>query len=192
MQGVSRAWNSFIQARPDTYKQLDFSTTQRYVSKFSLNAYINRSAGNVQEAVLGKYNDKSALFTIVNKCPRLSILKTHNNFISSNTIWDVICIAKNLTELSTDCDLYLTDFHAILKECASLHTLECGAFYESFAHPTEAPAKPFTNLRCLKVSSPLIEYTTHLGPLTFVSWKTLPPPLSRVLFKLVLIFDFIE
>ena len=63
-----------MQARDDTYHCLDFSTTKRFVSRFSVQAYINSSRKNVREVLLGKFNGRSGLSNIVNQCPQLSLL----------------------------------------------------------------------------------------------------------------------
>ena len=159
-----------MQARDETYRCLDFSTTKIFVSRFSLQAYINYSGGNVREVVLGKFSDRSAFSKVIHHCPKLSILRATEFSIPTDMLLEEIHIAQNLTTLSTNLWLNMYSFQSILEGCPSLHTFECEAI---FPYPLDTV---FTNVRCLKIS--VSENGTIPGATPgkeFVSDITLPP-----------------
>ena len=134
-----------MQARDEMYRCLDFSTTKRFVSRFSLEAYINYSGGNVREVVSGKFSHRLALSKVIRQCPKLSILRAQDFSITTDVLLEEIRIAQNLTMLSINLWLNMNSFQSILESCSSLHTFECEAIVR---HPLD---KVFTNLRCLKI-----------------------------------------
>ena len=159
-----------MQARDETYRCLDFSSTKRFVSQFSVQAYINYSGGNIREVVLGKFNERLALSNVVHQCPQLSILKAHGFCIAKGVLLKEIRIAQNLTTLSINVWFNMNAFHSILEGCSSLHTFECE---EIFPDPLE---KVFTNLRCLKISASMDMSSPPAIPgKQFVSNITQPP-----------------
>ena len=169
-----------IQARNKTFKCLDFSMTERYVSRFSLQAYINRSAGNVHAAKIGKFNHLSALSTIIDKCPQLSLLRTRNISFDNDVFPKEVMMAQNLTELSTDHHLHIDHLHEILAGCTSLHTLECGALLSAESRLAELQAKTFPSLRFLKIFN--ISSNTNSCDFNVSSITYSTPPLHCIWF----------
>ena len=176
-----------MQARDETYRCLDFSTTKRLVSQFSLEAYINYFGENVREVVLGKFSDRLAFSKVIHHCPKLSILRAAEFFITTDVLLEDIRIAQNLTMLSTNLWLNMIYFQSILEGCSSLHTFECEAI---FPHPLDNPLeKVFTNLRCLKISvsesgsiPPAIPGKEFVSDITQPPlWQTLIPACTNVM-----------
>ena len=159
-----------MQARDETYRCLDFSTTNRFVPAFSLQAYIKYSGGNVREVVLGKFSDGWALSKVIHCCPNLSILRADVFSTTADVLLEDICTAQNLTKLSINIWFNMNSLQSILEGCSSLHTFECEAI---FPKPVD---KVFTNLRCLKIS--VSEYGSippAIPGKKFVSDTTQPP-----------------
>ena len=75
-----------MQARDEMYRCLDFSTTKRYVSQFSVQADINYFRENIREVVLGKFNNRSALLNVVNQCFQLSIVTAQGYGIAKDIL----------------------------------------------------------------------------------------------------------
>ena len=172
-----------MQARDETYRCLDFSTTKRFVSRFSVQAYINYSGGNVREVVLGKFSDRSALSNVIHQCPKLSILRAQDFCITTDVLLKEIRIAQNLTMLSINIWINMNSFQSILEGCSSLHTFECEAI---FPKPLD---KVFTNLQCLKItesedrsSPPAIPGKEFVSDITQPPlWQTLIPACTKVM-----------
>ena len=172
-----------MQARDETYRCLDFSTTKRFVPGFSLQAYIKYSGGNVREVVLGKFSNMWALSKVIHHCPKLSILRADLFSITTDVLLEDIRIAQNLTKLFINAWLNMNSLQSILEGCSSLHTFECEAI---FPKPLD---KVFTNLRCLKIS--VSEYGSippAIPGKKFVSdipqpplWQTLNPACTKVM-----------